>query len=189
MLRLNTSIPPAAEPNRLGVLGGDLQGFPNGRRLIDDVIDIEVQAVAGAAQAGKLVDALAAGDAVDANDVAFLDEFPYVALPGNETRADAAGSQPSATGSSDTGSSDTGSSGTGSSGTEDGETEGASVPTASDSWVGNAAFSSPMMPVALGAGIGGALLATTVVLLAVRRRGRSAASGPAHQARPPAPPQ
>jgi hypothetical protein len=174
MLRLNTSIPPAAEPNRLGVLGGDLQGFPNGRRLTDDVIDIEVQAVAGAAQAGKLVDALAAGDGVDANDVAFLDEFPYVALPGNETRADAAGSQPSATGSSDT---------------DSGETEGASVPTASDSWVGNAAFSSPMMPVALGAGIGGALLATSVVLLAVRRRGRSAASGPAHQARPPAPPQ
>jgi hypothetical protein len=97
MLRLNTSIAPAADPNRLGVLAGDLQGFPNGRRLTDDVIDIEVQAVAGAAQAGKLVDALAAGDGVDANDVAFLDEFPYVALPGNETRADAAaGAQPSA---------------------------------------------------------------------------------------------
>jgi hypothetical protein len=176
MLRLNTSIAPAAEPNRLGVLGGDLQGFPNGRRLTDDVIDISVQAVAGAAQAGKLVDALAAGDAVDANDVEFLDEFPYVALPGNETRtAGTAGTQPSATGSSDT---------------EGGDTDdGAAVPTASDSWVGNAAFSSPMMPIALGAGIGGALLATSVVLLAVRRRDRSAASGPAHRAHPPAPPQ
>jgi hypothetical protein len=170
MLRLNTSIAPAADPNRLGVLGGDLQGFPNGRRLTDDVIDIEVQAVAGAAQAGKLVDALAAGDGVDANDVAFLDEFPYVALPGNETRAVAAGTQPSATGSSGTG----------------GGT--ASVPTESDSWIGNAAFSSPMMPVALGAGIGGALLAS-VVLLALRRgRGaRSAAS--LDNARPPAPPR
>ncbi|TWF76109.1 uncharacterized protein DUF4331 [Pseudonocardia hierapolitana] len=167
MLRLNTSIAPAADPNRLGVLGGDLQGFPNGRRLTDDVIDIEVQAVAGAAQAGKLVDALAAGDGVDANDVAFLDEFPYVALPGNETRADAAGAQPSATGSSDTGSG------------------AASVPTESDSWIGNAAFSSPMMPIALGAGIGGALLAS-VVLLAVRRRGRTA---PLDHARPPAPPR
>ncbi|QYN37126.1 DUF4331 domain-containing protein [Pseudonocardia sp. DSM 110487] len=162
MLRLNTSIAPASDPNRLGVLGGDLQGFPNGRRLTDDVIDIEVQAVAGAAQAGKLVDALAAGDGVDANDVTFLDEFPYVALPGNETRAVAAGAQPSATGSSDTGGG------------------AASVPAESDSWIGNAAFSSPMMPIALGAGIGGALLAS-VVLLAVRRRGRSA--------RPPAPPR
>jgi hypothetical protein len=170
MLRLNTSIAPAADPNRLGVLGGDLQGFPNGRRLTDDVIDIEVQAVAGAAQAGKLVDALAAGDGVDANDVAFLDEFPYVALPGNETRAVGAGAQPSATGSSDTG----------------GGT--ANVPTESDAWIGNAAFSSPMMPVALGAGIGGALLAS-VVLLAVRRRGRAARSAASlDHARPPAPP-
>jgi hypothetical protein len=170
MLRLNTSVAPTADPNRLGVLAGDLQGFPNGRRLTDDVIDIEVQAVAGAAQAGKLVDALAAGDGVDANDVAFLEQFPYVALPGNESRADAAGTQPSATGSSDT------------SGGEP------SVPAEDDSWVGNAAFSSPMMPIALGAGIGGALL-TGVVLLAVRRRGRSAVPGPADQARPPAPPR
>lgn len=172
MLRLNTSIAPASEPNRLGVLGGDLQGFPNGRRLTDDVIDIEVQAVAGAAQAGKLVDALAAGDGVDANDVAFLDEFPYVALPGNETRAGTGGTAPSAvTGPSTTGGADAG------------------APAASGSWVGNAAFSSPMMPVALGSGIGGALLATGVVLLAVRRRGRPDARGPAHQAGPPAPPR
>jgi hypothetical protein len=81
MLRLNTAVEPAAEPNRLGVLAGDLQGFPNGRRLADDVIDISIQAVEGAAQEGKLVEALAAGDAVDQNDVAFEDEFPYVALP------------------------------------------------------------------------------------------------------------
>ncbi|MFF5228517.1 DUF4331 domain-containing protein [Dactylosporangium sp. NPDC000521] len=81
MLRLNLGVPVTAQPNRLGVLGGDLQGFPNGRRLTDDVVDIAVQAVEGAAQTGKLVDALAAGDKVDANDNAFGAQFPYVALP------------------------------------------------------------------------------------------------------------
>jgi uncharacterized protein DUF4331 len=81
MLRLNTAVEPTAEPNRLGVLAGDLQGFPNGRRLEDDAIDISIQAVEGAAQEGKLVEALAAGDAVDANDQAFEAKFPYLALP------------------------------------------------------------------------------------------------------------
>ena len=64
------------QPNRLGVLAGDLQGFPNGRRLTDDVVDIELQALEGAAQTGKLVDALAAGDKVNANDNAFGDVVP-----------------------------------------------------------------------------------------------------------------
>jgi len=81
MLRLNLSVPVAANPNRLGVLAGDLQGYPNGRRLGDDVVDIALQAVEGAAQTGKLVDALAAGDKVDTNDATFGDTFPYVALP------------------------------------------------------------------------------------------------------------
>lgn len=81
MLRLNMSIPPTAEPNPLGVLAGDLAGYPNGRRLADDVIDISVQAVAGAAITGELVEALAPIDSVDANDVGFGDTFPYVALP------------------------------------------------------------------------------------------------------------
>ncbi|WP_054048916.1 DUF4331 domain-containing protein [Alloactinosynnema sp. L-07] len=81
-LRLNMAVPPAASPNRLGVLAGDLQGFPNGRRLADDVLDIAVQAVEGAAVSG-IVPALAAGDQVDANDKPFGSTFPYVALPGN----------------------------------------------------------------------------------------------------------
>src|SRR5215475_10734423 len=81
MLRLNLSTPVTGQPNRLGVLGGDLQGFPNGRRLTDDVVDIELQALEGAAQTGKLVDALAAGDSVNANDHRFGKSFPYVALP------------------------------------------------------------------------------------------------------------
>ncbi|GIM90326.1 DUF4331 domain-containing protein [Paractinoplanes toevensis] len=80
-LRLNLSVPVAGQPNRLGVLGGDLQGFPNGRRLTDDVVDIELQALVGAAQTGKLVDALATGDGVDANNTGFGDRFPYLALP------------------------------------------------------------------------------------------------------------
>jgi hypothetical protein len=81
MLRLNLSVKPTDNPNRLGVLGGDFQGFPNGRRLTDDVVDIELQALEGAAQTGKLVSALAAGDSVNANDHRFGKSFPYVALP------------------------------------------------------------------------------------------------------------
>ncbi|HEY5876776.1 MAG TPA: DUF4331 domain-containing protein, partial [Ilumatobacteraceae bacterium] len=46
-LRLNMAIPPAASPNPLGVVGGDLAGFPNGRRVTDDVVTIELRAVAG----------------------------------------------------------------------------------------------------------------------------------------------
>ncbi|MGQ0574902.1 MAG: DUF4331 domain-containing protein [Pseudonocardia sp.] len=82
MLRLNMAVPPTEDPNRLGVLAGDLQGFPNGRRLADDVVDITLQAAEGAAVSG-IVPALAAGDVVDRNDKEFLDAFPYVALPNN----------------------------------------------------------------------------------------------------------
>jgi len=82
MLRLNTAIPPAASPNRMGVLAGDTAGFPNGRRLTDDVVDISLQVVAGVLVSGfnknpnnQLT------DGVDANDKAFLSTFPYVGLP------------------------------------------------------------------------------------------------------------
>src|SRR5205085_11426890 len=96
MLRLNTSIAPAATPDRLGVLAKDLAGFPNGRRLTDDVVDIALQAVEGAAQSGTIVPALASGDGVNQNDVAFGTAFPYVALPHtnavNQTSAAAASS-------------------------------------------------------------------------------------------------
>lgn len=81
MLRLNTSIKPAAEPNRLGVLAKDNAGFPNGRRLTDDVVDIEIQALEGAVRTGKIVAPLATGDKVDENDVPFSTTFPYLALP------------------------------------------------------------------------------------------------------------
>jgi hypothetical protein len=77
MLRLNTSIPPTAQPKRLGVLEGDKAGFPNGRRLTDDVVDIELQVVEGEL-VGSPNDL---GDAVNTNDVAFGKTFPYLALP------------------------------------------------------------------------------------------------------------
>jgi hypothetical protein len=47
MLRLNVAIPPAASPNPLGVVAGDLAGYPNGRRISDDVTTIAIRAVAG----------------------------------------------------------------------------------------------------------------------------------------------
>ncbi len=86
LLRLNLAIPPAASPNRLGAVGGDAAGYPNGRRLADDVVDISEKAVGGAlaplfglpaptANAAKL------GDGVDTNDQSFLSSFPYVATP------------------------------------------------------------------------------------------------------------
>jgi len=80
MLRLNTGIKATAYPNRLGVLGGDKAGFPNGRRLTDDVVDIELQALEGALRTG-IVQPLAAGDKVNTNDHAFGKSFPYLALP------------------------------------------------------------------------------------------------------------
>ena len=46
-LKLNLGVPPSASPSRFGVIGGDTAGFPNGRRPADDVVDIELQVVAG----------------------------------------------------------------------------------------------------------------------------------------------
>ena len=47
MLRLNVAIPPSGSPNANGILGGDLAGFPNGRRVFDDIVTIELRAIAG----------------------------------------------------------------------------------------------------------------------------------------------
>jgi Domain of unknown function (DUF4331) len=82
MLRLNMAVPVSANPNPAGVAGGDLQGFPNGRRLEDDVLDIALAAAEGFFfKAGADVSALAPFDSVDRNDRAFSSKFPYVALP------------------------------------------------------------------------------------------------------------
>jgi hypothetical protein len=75
MLRVNLSIAPTTTPHRLGVFGGDTAGFPNGRRLEDDVIDIAERAVAGKLKGHPAGDLL--GDGVDGNDVSNLSTFPY----------------------------------------------------------------------------------------------------------------
>lgn len=78
-LKLNMGIAPAETENRFGVIGGDTAGFPNGRRLADDVVDIELRVLGGYLvapdQGGKK---LPLGDGVDRNDQDFLAGFPYV---------------------------------------------------------------------------------------------------------------
>jgi hypothetical protein len=107
MLRLNTATAfrPGAPgsicsttPSYLGVLGGDVCGFPNGRRLDDDIVEIELLAVAGAAYPVLTTDASFSftpalisvlDDKVYHNDVDFdpasgsyfLPTFPYVGTP------------------------------------------------------------------------------------------------------------
>ncbi|MDQ0603019.1 hypothetical protein QF037_007364 [Streptomyces canus] len=76
-LRLNTSIKPTHDPKRLGVLDGDNAGFPNGRRLSDDVLDAALQVVEGELLGAKND----LGDAVDKNDKKFGKSFPYLANP------------------------------------------------------------------------------------------------------------
>src|SRR6185436_1481676 len=95
LIRLNTSIPPSAPAgagNPLGLLGGDFAGFPNGRRLEDDVTDIELRAFACgygsivapiiegfgfcAGNANRAPNNLL-GDGVDHNEKPFLTVFPY----------------------------------------------------------------------------------------------------------------
>jgi hypothetical protein len=89
MLRLNMGVAPAASPKRLGALVGDFAGFPNGRRLTDDVVDIELRAVAdgyGPILASKfglpnLSPNNTVGDGCHQNDRRFMSSFPYVAGP------------------------------------------------------------------------------------------------------------
>lgn len=86
MIRLNTSIKPTPldQQDRLGLLAGQNDGFPNGRRLIDDVTDIELRALAGGTPFTADFNHApnnALTDGVDGNDVAFLSVFPYLAAP------------------------------------------------------------------------------------------------------------
>ena len=82
MLRLNMSIAPCSTTcSPFGVLGNDTAGFPNGRRLQDDIIDISLRVVLGVLLPEHQAIAETIGDGVDANDVAFNTEFPYVAYP------------------------------------------------------------------------------------------------------------
>lgn len=80
LLRLNVGVPPAVVENRLGLLGGDTAGFPNGRRPADDVLDLTLRLAAGALVPGFETSS-ELGDGVDENDVPFLSAFPYLADP------------------------------------------------------------------------------------------------------------
>jgi Domain of unknown function (DUF4331) len=78
-LKLNLGVDPADSPSRFGALAGDLAGYPNGRRPIDDVVDIDLQVVAGILADPQ--NAVPLGDGVDKNDTPFLNTFPYLATP------------------------------------------------------------------------------------------------------------
>jgi hypothetical protein len=88
MLRLNVAVPPTVtNPNPVGLVGGDAAGFPNGRRVFDDVVSIELRAIAGLTYA--LVDKSYTPDAAasaitdgltDANTT-YLETFPYLGTP------------------------------------------------------------------------------------------------------------
>ncbi len=89
MIRLNTAIPPSSNPNALGIIGGDLAGYPNGRRVFDDVVTIELRAIAGAtyplvdksyvpdAAAGEITDGLTPASVPSG----YLNQFPYLGVP------------------------------------------------------------------------------------------------------------
>ena len=89
LMRLNTAIAPSAKPSIFGLLGGDLAGFPNGRRVFDDVVAIELRAIAGATY--PLVDKTFTADGAaavvddgvtpDDLDVPYLNRFPYLGTP------------------------------------------------------------------------------------------------------------
>ena len=88
-LRLNTAIPPTKSPNIYGLLGGDAAGFPNGRRVFDDVVAVELRALAGVtyglvdktftadAAAGAVTDGLTP----DSLDIPYQSTFPYLGVP------------------------------------------------------------------------------------------------------------
>lgn len=98
-LRLNIAIPPnTTNPSSLGLLGGDLAGFPNGRRIADNVVDVELRAIAGATLplvdpafsadgAASLLDMGIASNPVQTIDPpmsdtnAILGAFPYMPHP------------------------------------------------------------------------------------------------------------
>ena len=88
MLRLNVAIPPSAEPNDLGLVAGDAAGFPNGRRLNDDVVTIELRAVAGLTiplvdPSYTVDDAVGlVSDGTTNTNAGVTGTFPYLGLPG-----------------------------------------------------------------------------------------------------------
>jgi Domain of unknown function (DUF4331) len=86
-LRLNVAIVPSSKPNPLGVVGGDLAGFPNGRRVFDDVVTVELRAIAGLTyplvNSSYTPDAAASAvtDGLTDADTTYLSQFPYLGTP------------------------------------------------------------------------------------------------------------
>ncbi len=98
MLRLNVAIPPTSGPSSLGLLGNDAAGYPNGRRVTDDVVTIALRALAGVtyalvdksftpdAAAGKVTQGVPTpptgppGSGAE-NMARFLPNFPYLGTP------------------------------------------------------------------------------------------------------------
>jgi hypothetical protein len=84
LLRLNTGVAQtvAGKRSRLGLLGGDPAGFPNGRRVFDDVTDIAARVVVGVLAGGQFAGFPhnSIGDGVNANDVPYPESFPYLGL-------------------------------------------------------------------------------------------------------------
>jgi hypothetical protein len=86
-LRLNMAIPPSSKPNPIGLIGGDAAGFPNGRRVFDDVVSVELRAVAGATyplvSPSYKPDAAASllTDGLGPNATRYLPTFPYLGTP------------------------------------------------------------------------------------------------------------
>ena len=86
LLRLNTGVPatPPAMASRLGLLAGDGAGFPNGRRVFDDVVDITLRVAIGGVLAPSFPGFVAdvngrLGDGVNVNDAAYRETLPYLA--------------------------------------------------------------------------------------------------------------
>jgi hypothetical protein len=88
MLRLNVAVPPTtSNPNPLGLVGGDAAGFPNGRRVFDDITSVELRAIAGLTY--PLVNqsytpdaaAMAITDGLTDADTTYLEHFPYLGTP------------------------------------------------------------------------------------------------------------
>lgn len=89
MLRLNTAIPPAGKPDPLGLVAGDPAGFPNGRRVSDDVVTVELRAIAGllyplvdkSFTPDKAVAAVTDGLGPSSVSAPYLSGFPYLGVP------------------------------------------------------------------------------------------------------------
>ncbi len=114
LLRLNTGVPPTApeQASRLGLLAGDGAGYPNGRRLFDDSVDIVLRVVVGGVLAGNkcgpnhdmpcnVFPNNRLGDGVNVNDFPFRTDFPYLAdSPSGRNRRHIDPGEPGCTGGS-----------------------------------------------------------------------------------------